>query len=107
MTAHIPMMKHLALSTFAALTVLSCKPAKTPDSPPPPAEMPAPTPDPAEPESLIGLTLEAAEAAADTANLPHRVIQIDGQPRPATKDYRPERLNFTVEKGIVTAVTNG
>jgi hypothetical protein len=35
------------------------------------------------------------------------VVVLDGEPRPATMDYRPERLNFKVKDGLVTAVTNG
>ena len=38
---------------------------------------------------------------------PHRVIEMDGEPRPVTKDFRPERLNFKVEAGVVIAVTKG
>jgi hypothetical protein len=59
------------------------------------------------PESFVGLELKAAETRADKADLPHRVVRKDGQDFPVTRDYRPERLNFTVEKGIVTKVTNG
>lgn len=87
-------------------------PAET--SPPtktsPTAETPAPDPAkpyPAKPESLVGLSLDAAQNAADAAAIPHRVIEIDGQPQPVTRDFRPNRLNFTVANGIVTAVTTG
>lgn len=59
------------------------------------------------PGSFVGLTLEDAEAKAEKADLPHRVVKKDGEDFPVTRDYRPERLNFTVEKGVVTKVTNG
>lgn len=59
------------------------------------------------PSSFIGMTLEEAEAKAEKADLPHRVISQDGKDVPVTRDYRPERLNFTIENGIVTAVKNG
>ena len=58
-------------------------------------------------ESFVGLSLEAAESKAEKADLPHRVVKKDGEDLRVTRDYRPERLNFTVEKGIVTHVTNG
>lgn len=59
------------------------------------------------PDSFVGLKLEEAEALAKEADLPFRVIKRDGEEFPITRDYRPERLNFTVEKGVVTKVTNG
>lgn len=60
-----------------------------------------------EPKDFIGLTLEKAQALAKTHKLRHRVVMIDGKPLPVTRDHRPERLNFTVEKGKVTKVTKG
>lgn len=58
-------------------------------------------------KSLVGLPLEKAKAMAAAAAIPHRVIKIDGQVQPATMDYRLDRLNFTVKKGVVTEVTKG
>ena len=58
-------------------------------------------------KDFVGLTLKEAEALADKHALRHRVVMLDGKPRPATKDYRPERLNFTVVDGKVTAVRKG
>lgn len=90
------------------LLLLSCQPKHSPE-PPAPAESTGdkstsglPTP-----ESFVGLELKAAQEKADKADLPHRVIREDGKDFPVTRDYRPERLNFTVEKGIVTKVGNG
>jgi hypothetical protein len=94
-----------------ALVTLSCQPkeAVPPAAEAPAAEAPAPAekPDPAQPNSFIGLTLEAAQAAADAAAVAHRVIEIDGEAQPSTSDFRPERLNFAVKNGIITAVTKG
>ena len=53
------------------------------------------------------MSLEAAKAKAENAQLPWRLVRIDGQSRPVTKDYRPNRLNFEVTKGKVTRVTRG
>lgn len=66
-----------------------------------------PLPDATVPATLIGLPLKEAEDLADRAKIPHRVISIDGQSRPGTMDYRTDRLNFTVVKGVVTAVKKG
>jgi len=74
----------------------------------PEASQPAkPLPDASTPATLIGLPLKEAEDLADQAKIPHRVIMIDGQSRPMTMDYRTDRLNFTVVKGVVTAVKKG
>ncbi len=57
--------------------------------------------------AYIGLTTEAAAEQAGEAGLSHRIIEIDGEPRPMTMDYRPDRLNFKIENGVVISVTNG
>ena len=59
------------------------------------------------PETLVGQPLEKVEAACDAAEVSHRVVKVDGESRMVTKDYRPKRLNFTVEKGVITLVTKG
>lgn len=58
-------------------------------------------------ETLVGQQLEQVQAACVAAEVTHRVIEMDGEPRPVTKDFRPERLNFKVEAGVVIAVTKG
>ena len=90
------------------LLVASCQPKHSSDSSPAPES----TNDKAasavpSPESFVGLELKAAQEKANKADLPHRVIHEDGKDFPVTRDYRPERLNFTVEKGIITKVSNG
>ncbi|MDF2377088.1 MAG: hypothetical protein P1U81_12655 [Verrucomicrobiales bacterium] len=56
---------------------------------------------------MIGLTIEAAEALAGERGLKARTVSVDGEVRPVTMDYLPDRVNFTVEQGNVTKVTRG
>jgi hypothetical protein len=63
--------------------------------------------DPAMPESYIRLPEKDAASMAEKAGVAWRIIEVDGQPRPATKDHRPDRLNFALEKGKVIRVTRG
>ncbi len=100
-------MKILA-ALLTLLAFVSCQPKAEDSSENKPASEPVPAPiDTSKPETLVGLTLEKAEAACDAAELKHRVIEINGEPQVATKDYRPERLNFAVKDGIIIAVTKG
>jgi hypothetical protein len=88
--------------------LLACSEGARDQSPPAPeAAAPVTLPDPANPESFIGVPLALAQAAADEAEIPHRVVEVDGEPLPRTKDHRPERLNFTVVDGRITAVIKG
>lgn len=105
-------MKNLApLLTLACL--VSCQTGEKRPADDKPTEVKAevkaelPGVDVSKPESLIGQPLDKVQAACDAREIPHRVIELDGEPRPATMDYRPERLNFKVKAGLVTAVTNG
>ncbi len=68
--------------------------------------IPNPTQSPSK-HSFIGLPIELASSKADKQQLRWRIVNVDGQSRPVTKDYRPNRLNFSVNKGIVTQVTKG
>jgi len=56
---------------------------------------------------MIGQPLEKVQAACDAAEVRHRVIEVDGESRMVTRDYRPDRLNFKVKAGLVTEVTKG
>ena len=90
--------------------IVACQPKHSPNPPNSESTEAAETQDAAAkptPESFVGLELKAAQEKADKADLPHRVVHQDGKDFPVTRDYRPERLNFTVEKGIVTKVSNG
>lgn len=112
--------------SLIAFAFSSCGPDEGPTSPPksePTPEKPAagkpkeqkPTPekpmknapDPESDQAYVGLPLKEAEAMAEKSGLRHRVTMLDGQPRPATRDYRPDRLNFEVESGRVVKVSRG
>ena len=58
-------------------------------------------------DDFVGLVLEEAEALAKERKLVSRVVSVDGEGRPATADYRPDRVSFDIEKGKVTKVTRG
>lgn len=99
------------LFLIPAVAIVSCQPeAETPASAEsePAAEAPAePAIDLSQPDSLVGMPHNKVAAACDAAEIPHRVVEIDGKPQMATRDYRPERLNFAIEKGVITTVTKG
>lgn len=59
------------------------------------------------PESLVGLPHADVKAACDAAGVRNRVIELDGESQPVTRDYRPDRLNFKVKDGKITAVSKG
>lgn len=99
------MKKSLVLLTL--LVVAACQPKHSPDPPPPGSAEKQPSDAVPTPDSFVGMNFEEAKAKAEKADLPHRVVKKDGEEYPVTRDYRPERLNFTVEKGVVTKVTNG
>ncbi len=56
---------------------------------------------PAMPSDYIGLSVEAAQALAEQNGVPFRVTMQDGQPLPATMDFRIGRINAAVEDDIV------
>ncbi len=51
-----------------------------------------------------GLTVEEAQALAEEHGKEFRVVEEDGEPLPATMDYRPGRINAIVEDGVVVWV---
>lgn len=57
--------------------------------------------------SLIGLTEEDAEAAANAAGRAWRVVERDGESLLVELDRNPGRINAVVQDGIVTRVTLG
>ena len=57
--------------------------------------------------SLVGMKVARARNAAEEAGYAFRVVSVDGENRPVTMDYRPDRLNATVVDGRVTEVTVG
>lgn len=52
-------------------------------------------------EALIGMTTNGAEAYAQANDILFRIVEIDGEPQPVTEDYRPGRINASVEDDIV------
>lgn len=98
------------LTAALSLAAIACqqepsKPAK--EDPPPATEKPAASSDPAEPNSYVGMALDAASSRADKAGIRWRVIEEDGKGRPVTMDFRPDRLNFAVAAGKIIRVTKG
>ncbi len=57
--------------------------------------------------TLVGMKLARARTAAQDEGYAFRVVSVDGESRPVTMDYRPDRLNATVVDGRVTEVTVG
>lgn len=97
----------VSLSLFAVL-LSSCQEKSADAAPAPPAP---PVVDKGEnaasDDAFIGQTSDAAAALAKERKLTSRIISVDGQPRPATKDYRPDRVNFEIEQGKVVKVSRG
>lgn len=94
-----------------ALAMVCCQPeAEKPTGKDPETAPEAPAGqaiDVSKPDSLVGMPLDRVQAACDAAEVRHRVVRIDGEAQITTRDYRPERLNFAVEKGVITSVTKG
>lgn len=57
--------------------------------------------------TLVGKTVPQARAAARLEGYDFRVVSVDGDSKPVTMDYNPQRLNATVVDGRVTEVTAG
>ena len=53
----------------------------------------------------IGLSVEEAQAKAKESDTLFRVVEIDGEPQPATMDYRPGRINAATKDGKVISLT--
>ena len=58
-------------------------------------------PAPAETDNYIGLTVEQAQALAETSGVAFRIGMIDGEPLPVTMDYRPGRITASVVDDVV------
>jgi len=56
---------------------------------------------------FVGLGENEGAALAKKRSLISRVVSVDGQPRPATRDYRSERVNFELEQGRIVKVSRG
>ncbi len=55
--------------------------------------------------ALIGKTPEQAMESLGTVNIPFRVVEEDGEPLMVTEDYRPGRINATLDSGLITSYT--
>lgn len=55
-------------------------------------------------DDYIGMTEQAALDQAQRAGVPHRVVERDGQPLPATMDFVQGRVNFHIKDGKVYSV---
>lgn len=62
---------------------------------------------PAADGDFVGLDEGEGAKLAKARKLASRVVSVDGEPRPGTKDYRPDRVNFEVENGKIVRVTRG
>ena len=56
---------------------------------------------------FVNLKYEEAVTLAKKRKLKYRIVSKDGRSLPVTMDHRPDRLNFTIVKGVVTAVRRG
>lgn len=56
---------------------------------------------------LIGLPVKQATSQIAQAGYEARVISVDGDMRPVTMDFRPDRINLTVVDGVVTMASVG
>ncbi|MDA7514508.1 hypothetical protein N8513_00755 [bacterium] len=55
----------------------------------------------------VGMEKKRAIQRAQKSGNRFRIIEEDGKRMRVTKDYRPERLNFTIQSGKVTRVNQG
>ena len=72
-----------------------------------PGPRPRPPTSVGNPQSLIGLSESEAAHQAGLMGLSYRVVKRDGVSYPVTMDYSESRLNFTISRGRVIAVTRG
>lgn len=73
----------------------------------PPPDPPLKGETPASDSAFVGLGEAEGAALAKERGLSSRVVEVDGVPRPATRDYRRDRVNFTIKEGRITGVTRG
>lgn len=57
--------------------------------------------------SFLGLELAEAEALARRRGIVSRVVSVEGRPRPTTRDYRRDRVNFEIGQGRVARTWRG
>lgn len=69
--------------------------------------MPGKGESPGSDEAFLGLTEAEGAKVAEGRGLKHRTVSIDGRLLPATRDYRPDRVNFEIEEGRIARVSRG
>lgn len=57
------------------------------------------------PETLIGMTTSEAKVYAEEHDIVFRIVEIDGESQATTKDFRPGRINASVEQDVVVSYT--
>lgn len=57
--------------------------------------------------SLVGLPTKQAKEQIVDEGYEVRVVSVNGDTRPVTMDYRPDRINLTIVDGVVTKATQG
>lgn len=57
--------------------------------------------------AIMGMTSSDAEKYATDHGVQYRVGEVDGQPQPTTRDYRPDRVTVSLQDDIVIAATVG
>ena len=58
-------------------------------------------------DDFLGLSESEAQAIVDENLLTARTVRVDDEFFVVTEDFRPERLNFEVDDGVITTVTFG
>ncbi len=58
-------------------------------------------------QTLVGQEFEVVKPVLERAKLLFRVVQKDGEALVTTADYRPERLNFKIDDGVIIEVSQG
>ncbi len=58
-------------------------------------------------DELVSKSEEEAQEATEQAGYTFRVIEREGEPLPATTDYRTDRINVVIEDGDITSATVG
>lgn len=53
----------------------------------------------------VGMSVTQAQARAKADNTPFRIVMADGEAFAVTMDFRPGRINATVENGVVVSYT--
>ncbi|MDF1737825.1 MAG: hypothetical protein P1U86_01600 [Verrucomicrobiales bacterium] len=97
-------MKRFLVCLFVVCSLSGCQEKAPKDGP---VEVPPAPSLEGKDSDFVGLTVEAGEALAKKRGLSHRIVARDGEHFPATTDYRPDRLSFSVVNNRITKVTRG